>query len=170
MSSCVVFTSNCLIIDLKISLKIFRQTFTMLTFHLADIGHYNDGPNWCSSANCGGMHTCLPLRMSLSAYGFKLAFLCQVHMFPKNVCQYHPEQIVVSLPLMGSLSYDREKRDIVAIDDKTETTWLRIARDHLELFLILAPRSQVGSAQVHARMHRLNCCHMQKTCHVELSS
>uniref|UniRef100_A0A0E0ASH4 Uncharacterized protein n=1 Tax=Oryza glumipatula TaxID=40148 RepID=A0A0E0ASH4_9ORYZ len=98
-----VFTSNCLIIDLKISLKIFRQTFTMLTFHLADIGHYNDGPNWCSSANCGGMHTCLPLRMSLSAYGFKLAFLCQVHMFPKNVCQYHPEQIVVSLPLMGSL-------------------------------------------------------------------
>lgn len=68
------------------------------------------------------------------------------------------------------LSYDREKRDIVAINDKTETTWLRIARDHLELFLILAPRSQVGSAQVHARMHRLNCCHMQKTCHVELSS
>uniref|UniRef100_J3MRD5 Uncharacterized protein n=1 Tax=Oryza brachyantha TaxID=4533 RepID=J3MRD5_ORYBR len=29
------------------------------------------------------LHTCLPLRMGLSVYGFKLSFLCQVHMFQR---------------------------------------------------------------------------------------
>lgn len=49
-------------------------------------------------------------------------------------------------------------------------TWLRIARYHLELSLIFASQSQVGSVQEdHVCMQPLNC-HMQRACCVELSS